>query len=67
MDTCTSPKCKKRLLENDAHTPSPKRARKDLSLTQACQFVMYIIHTEVWLFNYHKIKESDKTGLIKYN
>jgi len=34
MVTCTTPKCKKRLLENDAHTPSPKRARKDLSLEE---------------------------------
>lgn len=34
MHTCTTPKCKKRLLKNDAHTPSPKRARKDLSLEE---------------------------------
>jgi hypothetical protein len=29
-----TPKCKKRLLENDPHTPSPKKARKDLSLEE---------------------------------
>ena len=34
MDTCMTPKCKKRLLENDPHTPSPKKARKDLSLEE---------------------------------
>lgn len=39
MDTCTTRKCKKRLLENDAHTPSPKRARTDLSLEEKLSLI----------------------------
>jgi hypothetical protein len=39
MDTYTTPKSKKRLLENDTHTPSPKRARKDLYLEKKLKLI----------------------------
>ena len=39
MATYTTPKSKKRLLENDTHTPSPKRARKDLYLEEKLKLI----------------------------
>ena len=39
MATYTTPKSKKRLLENDTHTPSPKRARKDLNLEEKLKLI----------------------------
>ncbi|CAC5385465.1 unnamed protein product [Mytilus coruscus] len=35
----TTPKCKKRILENDSASPSPKRARKDLSLEEKINLI----------------------------
>lgn len=39
MATYTTPKSKNRLLENDTHTPSPKRARKDLNLEEKLKLI----------------------------